>query len=218
MANKLLSKNFLLRSISTAVLLPLMLYIIALGGVYFAGTMLLVGLLLLLELYKIFKLSKAEYPFLSILIIAVFGIASLYHLCLLRGTAVGAAHIYTLAILIWSVDIGAYIIGSLLQGPKLAPSISPSKTWSGAVGGILSAIIMLKCLYYFDLHRIVLDLNVWIIAVLAILTQAGDLLESKFKRYHKIKDSGNVIPGHGGILDRIDGILLTVLFYYYLFV
>ncbi|WP_316353340.1 phosphatidate cytidylyltransferase [Candidatus Trichorickettsia mobilis] len=124
-------------------------------------------------------------------------------------------------IMIWSVDTFAMIGGKILQGPKLAPFLSPKKTWSGLiVGAISSSIIVIvfdtiigaKISHYYQLNQFYLLLNIGIIAILA---QVSDLFISYFKRYHQIKDSGNIIPGHGGMLDRFDSIVLTapILFY-----
>lgn len=111
-------------------------------------------------------------------------------------------------------DISAYIFGNLLKGAKLAPSISPGKTWSG----FLSAIVMTFVVSYvaaslFNLPHI-LDISL-LGAVLSIVAHVGDLLESALKRHVKIKDSGTIIPGHGGVLDRIDALMLvaTVTFF-----
>jgi phosphatidate cytidylyltransferase len=114
---------------------------------------------------------------------------------------------------IWSTDIFAFFAGKSLGGPKLAPKISPNKTWSGLIGGILaSALIGLMSSFMF-----VGGAAFFIVAsiLLALLEQGSDLLESKFKRIFGVKDSGDLIPGHGGVLDRLDGMMLvapTVLF------
>lgn len=107
---------------------------------------------------------------------------------------------------VWATDIGAYAVGRTLKGPKLAPAISPNKTWSGFFGGLGFAAIAALCLS--------LALNasrpaqvVAIAALLSLLGQGGDLFESAIKRRFRVKDSGNLIPGHGGMLDRIDALL-----------
>ena len=110
---------------------------------------------------------------------------------------------------IWASDIGAYMAGRLAGGPKLAPSISPGKTWSGAVGGLISAVLAAQAVAacfspgFSPSHVAGLALG------LSVVSQAGDLLESALKRHFGVKDSGHVIPGHGGLLDRLDA-LLTV--------
>jgi phosphatidate cytidylyltransferase len=112
---------------------------------------------------------------------------------------------------VWATDIGAYFLGSYVGGAKLAPSISPSKTWSGLVGGICaSAVVSSACGLAFEAG------DTPVLAVIgigiAVVAQAGDLLESAAKRRAGVKDSGAIIPGHGGILDRIDGLIAALVF------
>ena len=109
--------------------------------------------------------------------------------------------------IVWASDIGAYLAGRLVGGPKLAPAISPGKTWSGAVGGLVSAALaglaMAACLSSGISSSHVIGLAIG----LGIISQAGDLLESALKRHFGVKDSGRIIPGHGGLLDRLDALL-----------
>lgn len=105
-------------------------------------------------------------------------------------------------LIVWASDIGAYSAGRLLRGPKLAPSLSPAKTWSGAAGGLVAAIAVGEAVA----GRLTLT-TALIAGLLAIVCQAGDLLESGIKRHVGVKDSGHLIPGHGGLLDRLDGLL-----------
>jgi phosphatidate cytidylyltransferase len=107
---------------------------------------------------------------------------------------------------VWATDIGAYIVGRSLGGPKLAPRISPNKTWSGFVGGLGFAAAVSVCL------SIAANASkpwqvVGIAIGLSLLGQGGDLFESAMKRKFGVKDSGDLIPGHGGMLDRIDALL-----------
>ena len=113
--------------------------------------------------------------------------------------------------IVWSCDIFAYIGGKLIGGPKFSPKISPNKTWSGVVCGFVSSFIIsyLYIKYVFDMpNKILLFIPLFIMA--SIL---GDLLESKAKRILGVKDTGNIIPGHGGILDRFDSFILTSYIY-----
>ncbi|WP_026149412.1 phosphatidate cytidylyltransferase [Sphingobium xenophagum] len=106
--------------------------------------------------------------------------------------------------LVWATDIGAYFAGRSIGGPKLAPRISPSKTWSGLGGGVVAALLI-----GFLLHRFA-GLPIELAAasgLLAVAAQAGDLLESAMKRRAGVKDSGSLLPGHGGVLDRLDGVV-----------
>ena len=111
--------------------------------------------------------------------------------------------LWTLAI-VWATDIGAYFAGRSIGGPKLAPRISPSKTWAGLAGGVVSAGIVGAALA----QGAGLPLRLAVASpLLAVLAQAGDLYESWLKRRAGVKDSGNILPGHGGILDRLDGVV-----------
>jgi phosphatidate cytidylyltransferase len=111
-----------------------------------------------------------------------------------------------LFLMTWAVDTGAYLLGRELGGPKIAPSISPSKTWSGLAGGMAASAVtscFLAGIWQFHYWGVYLVLGLF----MAIVAQAGDFFESWVKRRAGVKDSGTLIPGHGGILDRVDGLL-----------
>lgn len=133
-------------------------------------------------------------------------------LCLvwLRSTHQGVWWTLMLFAATWSADIGAFAVGSVLKGPKLWPRFSPNKTWSGFFGGLLAAMgaaIAMASLPYFQL-------SLWAAALIGLAvglaTMAGDLWESALKRRFGVKDSGDLIPGHGGLLDRVDGLMFAV--------
>ncbi len=107
---------------------------------------------------------------------------------------------------IWVTDIFAFFAGRMLGGAKLAPSVSPNKTWSGLAGGLIASMVI-GFLSSFMFSGGILFF-VCVSVILAIIEQASDLLESKFKRIFGVKDSGDIIPGHGGVLDRLDGMML----------
>jgi phosphatidate cytidylyltransferase len=109
---------------------------------------------------------------------------------------------------VWSCDTGAYFAGRRFGGPKLAPRVSPKKTWSGLLGGMILAAAALALLSIVLGQEDVLHFAV-IGALLALISQGGDLAESALKRHFDVKDSGALIPGHGGILDRVDGVLFA---------
>lgn len=117
---------------------------------------------------------------------------------------------FGLFLVIWATDIAAYFSGKGIGGPKIAPSISPNKTWAGLVGGMIGAMIAA-----FLVSRTLSGEPVAAFAALgsgaicAILAQTGDFAESAWKRKFGIKDASNLIPGHGGVLDRLDGVFLT---------
>lgn len=113
-------------------------------------------------------------------------------------------------LVIWGTDTGAFFVGRRMGGPRLAPAISPNKTWSGFAGGVVFAglVALAWCLILPQAATILRAIAVAI--VLSLAGQGGDLFESAIKRRFKVKDSGNLIPGHGGLLDRIDALLFAV--------
>jgi len=119
----------------------------------------------------------------------------------LRDSAdVGRGDVLFVLLVVWATDIAAYLAGRLIGGPRLAPAISPGKTWSGAAGGLIGALLVG---WSAAPGLAMLPLA----AVLSVAAQAGDLMESGLKRRFGVKDSGKLIPGHGGLLDRLDGVL-----------
>jgi phosphatidate cytidylyltransferase len=105
---------------------------------------------------------------------------------------------------VWVTDIGAYFAGRSIGGPKLAPAVSPNKTWAGLVGGVVAALILGLLLWRFGGLRLQLA---FASPILAVIAQIGDLYESWLKRQAGVKDSGSLLPGHGGVLDRLDGLV-----------
>ena len=111
-------------------------------------------------------------------------------------------------LVVWASDIGGYVAGRGIGGPKLAPRISPNKTWAGAIGGFVGSLVVAAGLSVFGVGDIVPLLAV--AAVLSIISQLGDLFESAVKRHFGVKDSSHIIPGHGGLLDRLDGYVAAI--------
>ena len=128
-------------------------------------------------------------------------------LVLLRGDPdYGFAAILWIFLIVWSADTLAYFAGRIIGGPKLAPLISPKKTWAGLGGAVAgSALVSIIFAWITPLN------GIWALAILAgclaLVEQAGDLFESSLKRFHGVKDSGTLIPGHGGVIDRVDGLI-----------
>lgn len=132
--------------------------------------------------------------------------AGLPAICLVIVRETGdAGTVFWLLAVVWATDIGAYAAGRLIGGPKLAPPISPNKTWSGALGGLASATLA-GAVVAVAFGAEASFLNVMLAAILSCCSQVGDLAESWFKRRHDVKDSGTMIPGHGGVMDRVDGL------------
>ena len=128
----------------------------------------------------------------------------------LRGEEwLGFIAIVLIFTIVWTTDVLAYFTGRAIGGPKLMPSVSPKKTWSGAIGGTLGAIIaaVLVAALFGGLNKTAIA---ELALVLSVLSQAGDLLESHVKRHFGAKDASTLIPGHGGVMDRLDGFWAAV--------
>jgi phosphatidate cytidylyltransferase len=142
--------------------------------------------------------------------IAYAGVLGVAPVVLRSDPRYGLQAIIFLFAVVWTTDIVAFFVGRALQGPKLAPAISPNKTWSGAFGGVLGAVGAAACLSSF----FALPAFGWVAImalVLSIVGQTGDLFESALKRRFGAKDSGHLIPGHGGLMDRLDAFIAAVL-------
>ena len=134
------------------------------------------------------------------------GLAAVATVWLRQSGPAGLGNMLFVVLIVWASDSGAYVVGRVFGGAKLAPRISPSKTWAGALGGLAFAVaagILVAEGFAAGPSASVLLASV----TLGVASQAGDLLESAFKRRFGVKHSGNLIPGHGGVLDRLDGVL-----------
>lgn len=137
------------------------------------------------------------------------GIAFLAPMLLRADETYGLLAILFLFAVVWATDILGYVVGRIAGGPKLWPSISPKKTWSGAIGGTLGAAAAGAGIAHLNaLAPVPLAI---VAAVLSIAGQAGDLMESALKRKFNVKDSSYLIPGHGGVMDRLDGFIIAAL-------
>ncbi len=129
-------------------------------------------------------------------------------LVVLRGHAIWGVHaIMLLMFIVWATDTFAYFAGRVIGGPKLAPRYSPKKTWAGLLGGMAGAAVVA------GIYAATYAPKVWplviVAAILAALAQVGDIFESAMKRHFGVKDSGYLIPGHGGVMDRVDGLVFA---------
>ncbi|WHQ79479.1 phosphatidate cytidylyltransferase [Ligilactobacillus animalis] len=115
-------------------------------------------------------------------------------------------------LIVWITDSGAYLIGRKIGKNKLAPHISPNKTWEGSIGGSLSAVVIVGAYLYFVQGAFPYSFSIMLLwtLVFSVGGQLGDLIESAFKRHYGVKDSGKILPGHGGILDRFDSLLFVL--------
>ena len=180
----------------------------------------LILLLIILVMFYYF-IKNGIQNIMSVIAVNFFGIiyiaGGMTYLFLLRDFLIEPFHyaraLWLAFLATWAVDTGAYFAGIYLGKRKLAPILSPNKTIEGALGGIVSScIVVTMFLLFIDKFTIQ-----WLIyaVLLAVIAITGDLFESALKRNAKVKDSGNFIPGHGGVLDRFDSLLFTIPFTYY---
>ena len=214
MINKELQK----RVLSSLIILPVALFFLIKGSVFF---IFFLSILFLATSYEWIKMIKKN-DLLKILGI-IFLIFSFYSAYQLRNI-VGFKYFLLIVLICIFTDIGGYIFGKLFKGPKLT-KISPNKTFAGALGGfILAVVVGLIYSNYYTLYTIVYGLPfkfiefikntdaiylIWILLI-SLISQIGDLIISYFKRLAKVKDTGKILPGHGGLLDRIDGLIFVI--------
>jgi phosphatidate cytidylyltransferase len=129
-------------------------------------------------------------------------------LMLLRTPQLGLAAVLVVLAVVWATDTGAFFAGRVIGGPKLLPAVSPKKTWAGAIGGLVVSIVIGIVVALAARVRISLVL-VLVCALLSIASQLGDLFESWVKRQFGAKDASNLVPGHGGLMDRVDGLAIA---------
>ena len=208
-------KNELSKRIySSLILIPIVLYVIIKGSILFNF---FISICFIITAYEWLQMSKQN-------IQKIFGLSfiiiSFYTIFLIRNDFdQDYFHILLIAIICISTDTGGYIFGRLLKGPRLT-KLSPNKTYSGVIGSFLLATII--TILFFELtlitfnFRFELETFIFVLAV-SLVSQIGDIIISYFKRISKIKDTGNIIPGHGGILDRIDGMIFAYPFSYLIF-
>lgn len=191
------------RVLSSIVLLPIAVFAIFFSQKLFLFLVLAIAILMTFEWIEMTRnlADKKKWSIIGFFYILI----PLYSVYVLRTTSTDI--LFWMFAIIWATDIFAFFAGRMIGGKKLAPTISPNKTWSGLAGGIFaSAVIGLISSSMF-----VGSVKFFVITsvILSLIEQVSDLMESKFKRIFGVKDSGNIIPGHGGVLDRLDGIMLT---------
>ena len=211
-----MSSNLTKRFISSLVILPITFLFIANGSLFF---IFFLSILFLVTSYEWLKMSKKNlYKFLGI----IFLMLSFYSAFNLRTFAGLNFFLFIIIISIFT-DIGGYLFGNFFKGPKLT-KISPNKTYSGVIGSLIMSVF--SGLLYMQFIKLPLGVIVpikldtlsnnfdlaFLIMVLSvsIISQLGDLTISYFKRLSKIKDTGKILPGHGGLLDRVDGLIFVI--------
>jgi len=203
------------RIFSSLIMLPIALFFIISGDFLFIFFMLI---FLFINSYEWIQMSKKKNYLFPGLIFILFSTYSAY---LLRGDNSDDLEIFLLVILICiSTDIGGYCFGKIFKGPKLIKKISPNKTYAGMFGGYFLSIISV---YILENYSFFIDNNflnnfgygeIIFVLIISTVSQIGDLIISFFKRCSKIKNTGNILPGHGGLLDRVDGMIFAVPFAY----
>ena len=202
-----MSKNFLLRFFSSLLLGPLVVFTVYLESYFFY---LLLVIIITLAIFETLKLKVKKIKIFIFFLLIIFTLSALQIYNLNNGKYV----IIFILLLSWLSDIGGYVFGKFIGGKKIK-IISPNKTYSGFVGSILfvqSFGFYAKSLNISFLNEAVLNFHFLLISTLAVIS--GDMLFSYFKRTCHIKDFSNFLPGHGGLLDRIDGLILLTIFVY----
>jgi phosphatidate cytidylyltransferase len=204
------------RILSSIILIPMALFFIIKGSLLFNF---FISICFLITVYEWqFMTRKKNYNLIGL----IFLIISFYSVYKLRNSFIGD-YIYLLFVTIVcvSTDIGGYAFGKIFKGPRLT-KISPKKTYSGMIGGFIlstiTATIFFNNVFLFNNLTKDLTLGLFILVLLiSAISQLGDIIVSYFKRLSKIKDTGRIIPGHGGLLDRIDGMIFAFPFSYLVF-
>ena len=197
------------RIVSSVFLLPFTLFFIFNDIEYLIVFLIL---LLIISIYEWYFISKNQYYLVLGLIFIFFAFYSTYNVRTTLGFDIFLAILFSCI----STDLGGYVIGKIFKGPKIT-KISPGKTYSGFIGACFLSVLSLLCLYklYFVTNK---SINFIILAgiIISTVSHFGDITMSYFKRLKKIKDTGKIIPGHGGLLDRIDGMIFVFPFVYIL--
>jgi phosphatidate cytidylyltransferase len=204
--------NLILRVVSSAVLAPLAIAAAYVGGLVYAIFWIAASAIVLWEWARLVTGARLRtFALIDWLAggVAYAGVLLFAPLILRRDPAFGLTAILFLFAIVWATDIVAYFVGRTIGGRKLWPAVSPKKTWAGALGGTLGGIAAgLLTVKLMGLS--VTPMLVLVACVLSMAAQGGDLIESAIKRYFGAKDASQLIPGHGGLMDRLDGFLTAV--------
>ena len=198
-------KNELKKRILTSVILIPIVFIFVIKGSFYFSLLLITTLFI--SFYEWYFLAKKKPYFIPGLFFLIFSFYSTYQI---RNINDNSYQFFLIILVICiSTDIGGYVFGKTLKGPKLTPH-SPNKTISGLIGSYIFALCSIPFLIYFNQLKFNQLFSIIIFVILlSTISQLGDILISFFKRKSKLKDTGNIIPGHGGLLDRIDGMLFA---------
>ncbi|PWG00727.1 phosphatidate cytidylyltransferase [Levilactobacillus bambusae] len=165
---------------------------------------------ILLLLWTVFSKNRFTFDDAGVLTLGMLYVGMGFHY-FIAARSVSVAAIFYVLFIVWSTDSGAYIFGRQFGKHKLAPHISPNKTWEGSIGGsLLGTLVGVIFAYFFPFAGHGIGSMIGLTLIFSIVGQLGDLIESALKRYYGVKDSGKILPGHGGILDRFDSLLLVL--------
>lgn len=164
---------------------------------------------MLILLHTVVKKKRFTFDDAGVLTLVMLYIGTGFHY-FISARADGLTTLLFAMLIVWLTDSGAYMIGKQIGKHKLAPRISPNKTWEGSIGGTVAATIILAVYLWFFPVGYSWVVMVGLTLILSIIGQFGDLIESALKRFYGVKDSGKILPGHGGILDRFDSMLLVM--------
>ena len=210
-----MKQEMIKRVLSSVILIPLVFFFIIKGSFFFNF---FISLCFLVALYEWYQMSKKKMYFFFGFIYLIF---SFYTVYILRNDSDTFLLFLIVIITCISTDVGGYVFGKIFKGPKIT-KISPNKTYSGMLGGFFLSIISASIFFNnYEIFGFVktyeITFNQFIIVILiSLVSQIGDVAVSFFKRLSKIKNTGKIIPGHGGLLDRVDGMIFAFPFVYLL--
>ena len=204
-----MNKELIKRILSSIVLIPLALFFIIKGSILFVF---FISICFLIIAYEWHTMSKKNYYYFHGLIFLIFSFLTIYSL---RSESTNYLTTLFVATVCVSTDIGGYVFGKLFRGPKLT-KFSPNKTYAGMLGGYFLSLISVTMIPLFKFDVMQFNEFLFVIGISSV-SQIGDITISYFKRLSKIKDTGKIIPGHGGLLDRVDGMIFAFPFAFIIF-
>ena len=199
-----MSNEFIKRFLSSIILLPLAFYFIIQGSFFLIFFTVICFIVACFEWHMMSK--KKSYNIYGFLFL-IFSFYTFYEL------SIELISVFYVIIICSSTDIGGYVFGKIFKGPKLT-KISPKKTYAGMIGGYILSLVSLSLIISFIDYKATLIQFFLLTILISTVSQLGDIIISYFKRLSKIKNTGKLIPGHGGLLDRIDGMIFALPIYY----
>ncbi|MDJ1257842.1 MAG: phosphatidate cytidylyltransferase [Candidatus Midichloria sp.] len=228
---KFLKADILKRSLSTLILLPLFLFALYEGGLLYSILIIGLGSIVIYEWFSIVykaNIIKPRQKYKWYVLGIIYGFLAIISMLFLRNQpSIELAFDYKLllwiCIIIWTTDIAAYFVGITVGGPKILPKVSPSKTWSGFCGALVFSVLSHEVAIRTVVNELfnpkINILVAWSVVILtSLIAQVGDFAESAFKRHFQVKDSSHIIPGHGGVMDRMDGLIMVCIIWFIVFI